>query len=56
MLELDCARDQHAIQKATQIGGTDEVEIEVWERMRFVGWLAVPVLHRTMDTWQKTGD
>ena len=33
--------------------GVDDVEIEVWERARFVGWLAVPVLHRTMDTWQK---
>jgi hypothetical protein len=33
--------------------GVDEVEIEVWVRARFVGWLAVPVLHRTMDAWQK---
>ena len=41
-LELDSTRDQDAIQKATHIRGADEVEIEVWERTRFVGWLAVP--------------
>jgi hypothetical protein len=54
MLELDCARDQHVIQKASQIRGTDEVEIEVWERTRFVGWPAVPAFTRTVDPWQKT--
>jgi hypothetical protein len=54
MLELDCARDQDAVQKATHLRGADEVEIEVWERTRFVGWLAVPALHGTVDTWQKT--
>ena len=53
-LELNGTRDQDAIQKATHIRGADEVEIEVWERTRFVGWLAVPALHRTVDTWQKT--
>ena len=54
MLELDCARDQDAVQKATHLRGADEVEIEVWERTHFVGWLAVPALHGTVDTWQKT--
>jgi hypothetical protein len=53
MLELDCARDQDAVQKATHLRGADEVEIEVWERTHFVGWLAVPALYGTMDTWQK---
>jgi hypothetical protein len=52
-LELDCARDQDAIQKATHMRGADEVEIEVWGRTRFVGWLAVPAPQRTLGTWQK---
>jgi hypothetical protein len=48
MFELDCARDQDAVQKATHIRGADEVEIEVWEQTRFVYWLPVPP-----DTSQK---
>jgi hypothetical protein len=53
-LELDGTRDQDAIRKAIHIRGADEVEIEVWERTHFVGWVAVPALHGTVDTWQKT--
>jgi hypothetical protein len=54
ILKVECARDQEAIQKATHIRGADEAEIEVWQRTRFVGWLAVPALQRTVGTWQKT--
>jgi hypothetical protein len=53
ILEIERARDQDAVERATHMRGADEVEIEVWERARFIGWLAVPVLHRTMDAWQK---
>jgi hypothetical protein len=38
-LGFDAAGDQEAVQKAIQVRGADEVEIEVWERGRFVSWL-----------------
>jgi hypothetical protein len=44
-LEIECARDQGAIERTTHMRGVDEVE--VWESARFVGWFAVPVLHRS---------
>jgi hypothetical protein len=47
-LELDCASDQDAVQRAIRLRGADEVEIEVWEFTRFVHWLPVPPV-----TWQK---
>jgi hypothetical protein len=43
-LEFNCAGDQDAVQKAIHLRGADEVEIEVWERTRFVDWLPVPAL------------
>jgi hypothetical protein len=42
--EFDCAGDQEAVQKAIHVRGADEVEIEVWDRTRFVGWLPMPPL------------
>jgi hypothetical protein len=44
---LELARDQEAFQKATRVRGVDEIEIEVRESTRFIGWLAVPALHRS---------
>jgi hypothetical protein len=41
-IALDSAGDQDAVQKAIHLRGADEVEIEVWERTRFVDWLPVP--------------
>jgi hypothetical protein len=52
---LDRYLHQEAIQKAT-CRGADEVEIEVWEGPRFVGWLAVPAPRKTVDLWQKLTD
>jgi hypothetical protein len=43
-LEFNCAGDQDAVQKAIHLRGADEVEIEVWERTRFVDWLPVRAL------------
>jgi hypothetical protein len=47
-LELDCASDEDAVQRAIRLRGADEVEIEVWEFTRFIYWLPVPPV-----TWQK---
>jgi hypothetical protein len=55
-LAIERARDQDAIERAAHMRDVDEVEIEVWERAPLVGWLAVPVLHRTMDAWRKPLD
>jgi hypothetical protein len=51
--ELECAEDQAALSKATRRRGAVEVEIEMWERTRFVGWIAVPPFPRKVSTWQK---
>jgi hypothetical protein len=44
-LDLDCASDRDAVQKATHLRGADVVELEVWERTRLVRWLPVPAVH-----------
>ena len=52
--EFECANDQDALTKATRRRGANEVEIEIWERTRLVGWIAVPPFSRNVSTWQKT--
>jgi hypothetical protein len=49
--EVDCANDQDAVLEGTRLRGKAEVEIEVWERMRFVRLL--PIKPRTPTTWQR---
>lgn len=41
-IEFDRADDQDVVLAAIKLRGTDEVEIEIWERRRFVRWLPVP--------------
>jgi hypothetical protein len=51
--ELVCADDQDAMLKATNLRGVDEVEIEIWERTRLVGWLPVPPVPRIAIIWER---
>jgi hypothetical protein len=51
--ELTCANDQDAVVEATRLRGADEVEIEIWDRIRFVCWLPISPLPRTVDIRQK---
>jgi hypothetical protein len=42
-IEVDCACDQNVVRRATGFRAADEVEVEVWERARFVRWLSYDV-------------
>jgi hypothetical protein len=50
--ELDCANDEGAVREAIRLRDTDVVEIEIWERTRFVGWLPVPPQLQTGMIWE----
>jgi hypothetical protein len=40
-IELGCADDRDAGSESTRLRGDDAVEIEIWDRTRFVGWQPV---------------
>jgi hypothetical protein len=46
-IELGCADDQDAVSESTRLRGNAAVEIEIWDRTRFVGWQPVLPLTRT---------
>jgi hypothetical protein len=49
--EVDCANDQDAVLEGTRLRGTAEVEIEIWERTRFVRQL--PIHPQTPIPWEQ---
>jgi hypothetical protein len=51
LFEVGCANDQDAVIEAARLRGAAEVEIEVWERTRFVCQL--PVQPQTSAPWQQ---
>jgi hypothetical protein len=46
-LELGCADDRDAVSESTRLRVADAVEIEIWDRTRFVSWQPVLPLPRT---------
>jgi hypothetical protein len=38
---------------ATNLRGVEAVEIEMWERTRFVGWLPAPPVPRVEIIWKR---
>jgi hypothetical protein len=43
-IEIGCADDLDAVSESTRLRGADAVEIEIWDRARFVSWQpAVPL-------------
>jgi hypothetical protein len=52
LFEVGCANDQEAVLEGARLRGAAEVEIEVWERTRFV--CRLPVRPQTSAPWQQT--
>jgi hypothetical protein len=46
-IELGCADDRDAVSESIRLRGDDAVEIESWDRTRFVSWQPVLPLPRT---------